>query len=199
MIAPASGKRRIRGGSLVLISVMLLGSGLLRLGVEAGPAISREMGHSTMEEDPHSEKLATDSVEEEDLQPILAAFQQREQEIEAQEAQITDRMKALSIAESAIDKKLAEMIRVEKQLRATIALADGAAENDLTRLTDVYEKMKPKNAAALFEQMDPKFAAGFLARMRPDAAANVLAGLDPKAAYAISLIFAGRNADVPKN
>lgn len=199
MTASNGRNRRVRGGSLLLISFLLFGSALLRLGVQAGPAISREMRQTTEQDISADKKAAPVFAEMNDLQPILAAFQARENKISAQEAHILDRMKALSIAESALDRKLAELIRVEKKLRATLALADGAAEGDLDQLTGVYEKMKPKNAAALFEKMDPKFAAGFLARMRSDAAASILAGLTPETAYTISLIFAGRNVNVPKN
>ncbi len=191
--------RRVRGGSLLLISFLLVGSALLRLGVQAGPAISNEMQQTAEQDLPSEHELAPAFAELDDLQPMLAAFQAREKKISSQEAQILDRMKALSIAESALDQKLVELIHVEEKLRATLALADGAAEEDLDQLTGVYEKMKPKSAAVLFEQMDPKFAAGFLARMRPDAAASILAGLTPQTAYAISLIFAGRNVNVPKD
>ena len=73
-----------------------------------------------------------------------------------------------------------------------------AVENDLAALTSVYENMKPKEAAPLFEAMDPVFAAGFLARMRPEVAAGIMAKLSPDAAYSISVILAGRNANVPR-
>ena len=95
--------------------------------------------------------------------------------------------------------KMAELVEVEAALRETLSLADGASEADLSRLTSVYEQMKPKEAAALFETMDPAFSAGFMARMRPDAAAGILAKLSPQAAYSISAILAGRHALVPKN
>jgi len=83
-------------------------------------------------------------------------------------------------------------------LRETIALAESASDNDLDRLTKVYESMKPKQAAALFEQMNPNFAAGFLGRMRPEAAAMIMAGLSPEAAHSFSVVLAGRNANVPR-
>ena len=83
-------------------------------------------------------------------------------------------------------------------MRATLSLADEASEKDILRLTSVYENMKPKDAAILFEQMEPNFAAGFLGRMRPDIAAEILSGLSPEVAYSISVILAGRNANVPK-
>ena len=79
----------------------------------------------------------------------------------------------------------------------TGALADGAAEADIQRLTAVYQAMKPKDAAALFNTMSPEFAAGFLGRMQPQSAAAVLAALDPQAAFGISALIAGRNAKAP--
>ena len=85
----------------------------------------------------------------------------------------------------------------EESLVSTMARASTASENDLTRLTAVYENMKPKEASALFEEMDPEFAAGFLGRMRPDAAASIMTGLNSGKAYAISVILAGRNANAP--
>jgi flagellar motility protein MotE (MotC chaperone) len=105
--------------------------------------------------------------------------------------------RALRLAETKLDEKLEALAEAERRLRETNALADGAAAADLERLTRMYERMKPKEAAALFETMDPNFAAGFLGQMRPDAAAEILAGLSPQKAYTVSLVLAGRNMDVP--
>ena len=107
-------------------------------------------------------------------------------------------MRALEIADAAIEAKLAALVAAEERLSTTLAMAEGASEGDLAQLTSLYEKMKPKDAAALFEELDPQFAAGFLSRMRPEIAAGVMAGLSPKAAYTISVVLAGRNAMVPK-
>ena len=90
------------------------------------------------------------------------------------------------------------MQSAEDELRKTISLAEGAAERDVQQLTEIYQAMKPKEAAALFNGMDPQFAAGFLGRMRPAEAAGIMAGMDPGAAYAISALLAGRNTDVPR-
>ena len=121
--------------------------------------------------------------------PARRRSPQREREAET-------RLAAAELAEERARATLVELQAAERALRATIALADGAAEGDLARLTAVYENMKPQQAAPLFQQMTPGFAAGFLGRMRPDAAAAILSGLEPEAAYAISVILAGRNARV---
>jgi len=195
-------KRLRRGGALMMLAVLLMGSAAVRLGLEAGPAIAREVaslqepGSEQPEHKGEAHQASMPSSAE--LQTMLAAFQQREQALAAREAEIQDRMKALEIADQAIDRKLAALQETEDKLRATLALADGATEADVTRLTSVYEQMKPKEAAALFEEMDPGFAAGFLARMQPEAAAGIMAGLSPEAAYTISVVLAGRNGSVPK-
>ena len=191
---------RARGGTLVMIAVLLLGSATVRLGIEAGPAIAREMAElpdSEKSEHPAGEAGALVPTSAE-LQHMLAAFKQRESELAAREAEIEDRMKALQIADEAIDQKLVALQEAEEKLAETLSLADGATGADVTRLTTVYEQMKPKDSAKLFEEMDPAFAAGFLARMRPDAAAGIMAGLSPEAAYTISVVLAGRNGNVPK-
>ena len=196
----AKSSKRARVGTLFMLSVLLIGSAALRLGFEAGPAIAREVASLPPSEadGDASAVRGESSPSSAELQHMLAAFQQREQALAAREAEIEDRMKAMEIADQAINQKLAALQDAEAKLEATLSLADGATESDLSRLTVVYEQMKPKDAAPLFEEMDPGFAAGFLARMKPDAAAGIMAGLSPHAAYTISVVLASRNGSVPK-
>ena len=190
-------KRRARNGrgSLALISAMLIGSAFIRVGTEAGQAFAKGGEPEMAAKEPMSEPLACEPPK--DLRRMLGAFQEREGRLVQREAELKNRLQALEVADTEIERKLAALSQAEIRLRETIALAETAAEDDLSKLTKVYESMKPKNAAALFEEMDPKFAAGFLGRMRPEAAAGVMAGLSPQAAYTISVVLAGRNAEVP--
>lgn len=134
-----------------------------------------------------------------EISELITALTEREAQVVEREKQLKMRLRALSIADAEIEKRLQFLTETEQELRATLSLADEASEKDLLRLTAVYESMKPKDAAALFEEMEPNFAAGFLGRMRPDVAASVMAGLTPQAAYSISVILAGRNANAPKS
>jgi flagellar motility protein MotE (MotC chaperone) len=188
-------KRRPGKHALVLISALFLSSGLLRLGSGTGAAIAREVA-ALNKEDTQAPALSCEP--EEGIDGLLAALKQRETRIDGQENTIQNRMLALKAAEAEYAKNLAALIAAEQALDATISRADSAAEADLGQLTAMYENMKPKDAAALFEEMNPDFSAGFLGRMRPDAAAAVLAGLKPETAYAVSVILAGRNANVPR-
>lgn len=193
--APARRKRGPKRGTLLLIAGLLVASALVRFGDGVGQAVARARAASDVA-DSHEDGPAACPVPE-DLQVMLTAFQDRDARLAEREAALEERMLALSIADEEVTRKLAALGRAEQELRETIALADSAAEDDLGRLTQVYENMKPKQAAALFEEMDPSFAAGFLARMRPEAAAAVMAGLSPKAAHTFSVMLAGRNASVP--
>ena len=204
MTAPAAKssrrqKRMVRArGTLKVIGGLLVASALVRIGGDASLAFARESPAVSASDElgPAQEQSCKSEA---DIAPILAALDQREERVKKREADIRARMQALSVAETEIDRKMSDLLEAENQLRSTLTVASTAAEDDLTRLTDVYATMKPKNASALFEEMDPEFAAGFLGRMRSDAAAAIMAGLSPKAAYTISVMLAGRNADLPKD
>ncbi|XDA98492.1 hypothetical protein AB1M95_00915 [Sulfitobacter sp. LCG007] len=184
-----------------MISGILVASALLRTANGVGEAFATE--HAAADTAEPEEVVAGVAgaipADREALSPLLEAFMEREARIREQEKQIEMRQKALSVADDEIERRLETLRQTEEALRQTIAIANTAAEDDLGRLTSVYEAMKPKDAAALFEAMDPVFAAGFLGRMKPEAAAGIMTGLSPQAAYSISAILAGRNANAPKN
>ncbi len=189
-------KRRgvnVRGRSVLLVvGTLLISSAVLRIAEGAGTAVARESDRVTAQD--QSQEYAT----AEDLAALLQDLRDRESQLQDRERELATRAAAAELAEREVRIAIEELTRVEDELRATMEIADQAVENDLLRLTTVYENMKPQEAAPLFAQMTPSFAAGFLGRMRPDAAAAILAGLDPQAGYAISVILAGQNAEVPR-
>ena len=188
-------KLRKSRGTIATISLLFLSSALLRLfvGAESVLAEAAKIEQSSEVAEQPTQVALTES----EFTAINQALKDREDRVKEQELQITKRMKALEIADRKVQEQLAALERAEEELRQTIALADDAAENDIQRLTAVYEAMKPKTAAALFQEMNPEFAAGFIGRMRPEAAAAIIEGMSSTAAYAVSAILAGRNADVP--
>ncbi|WP_170479557.1 hypothetical protein [Ruegeria arenilitoris] len=190
---PRKSPQRQRGGVLTVISLLMIGSATLRLGLEAGPALAR----GTEPDEVHAAPVEPD-LSSPDLQMLLTDLLRREERLKERENAVLEKERALEVAEEAIETRLTALQQAENSLRETLAIAEQASENDLTQLTDVYQNMKPKDAAALFETMDPVFAAGFLSRMPTKAAAGVMAGLNPEIAYTISVVMAGRNASVPQ-
>jgi flagellar motility protein MotE (MotC chaperone) len=184
--------KRAGRGALVILALFLASSGALRIGGLAGEAMANANADV-------GEAAAPEPIECPAPPPaLLQALKDREAQVRAQEAAAADRMAALTLAEAAIAKRMEELTAAEASLKEVLAIADGAAEEDLARLTSVYEAMKATDAAALFDAMAPEFAAGFLGRMQPAAAAAVMAGMSPDKAYAISVLIAGRNALAPK-
>ncbi len=184
--------RKIAPGALVILALLFASSGALRLGSDLGAALAAISDLPT-------EGLPAEPTSCEAPPAALAqALKAREDELTAREVMIEDRMAALDLAQAAIDKRLAELATAEDELKKTISVADGAAEQDLGTLTSVYEAMKPADAAKLFAAMAPEFAAGFLSRMQAASAAAILAGMTPEQAYSISVLIAGRNALAPK-
>ncbi|MCI2395297.1 hypothetical protein [Aliiroseovarius sediminis] len=188
--------RRAANRRALLVLALLLGaSGLIRLG-GLGAAVADDVDALLRGTSANQEELPICTTEA-DIEAVLTALRQREASVVKREAALEARMKALADADQQLTNKMQALVAAEDKLSATMAIAETAASNDLERLTVLYENMKPKQAAPLFETMDPEFAAGFLSRMKPAAAAQIMAGLDPQVAYAISVIFAGRNTDVP--
>lgn len=190
--------RRKRGrmrGALVMIATLLLASAFTRLGDGVGQALARASGEAVT--GPDTSDAVQNCEAPTDLQILHNALQDRAAQLDRSEAALRDRLQALRITDREVTQKIAALEEAETGLRETLAIAENAAEDDITRLTQVYERMKPKQAAALFEQMDPSFATGFIARMRPESAAAIMAGLSPQAAHTFSVVLAGRNANVP--
>jgi flagellar motility protein MotE (MotC chaperone) len=207
----------IRRGSVAVIVLLLFSSASIRVLTSGGEAFAQSgqlpttpvaaalkpselQPNSKPEEEKSTSSLGSAKlINREEVSALITALTEREAQVVEREKQIEMRLRALSVADSEIEKRLLALTEMEQNLRATLSLADEASEKDILGLTAVYESMKPKDAAALFEQMEPNFAAGFLGRMRPDVAASVMAGLSPQVAYSISVVLAGRNANAPKS
>lgn len=180
---------------LHLIGGLMVASAVVR-GVPVGQAVAEGTVPAGSEE-PIMTTASETSSDETDTDTLLSALQEREAALASREQALEERLLAMQVAEAELMEQLNALSEAEASLRATIALADSAAENDLQRLTRVYENMKPKDAAALFEEMSPEFAAGFLGMMEPVSAAGIMTLLEPETAYSVSAVLAGRNAGVP--
>ena len=179
-------------GGVGLIVLCFLGSAALRA-TESGAAIAEEIGAMASGDPETVQAPPSDGAPD----ALLAAIRDRETQLEAEERRMADRAQTLNVAETKLAEQLAAFEEARARLEETLAMADSAAEDDISRMTTVYENMKPAEAARIMERMDVNFAAGLMARMRPEIAAQVLAGMEVDAAYAVTLTIASRNSAVP--
>lgn len=188
-------KWRSGRGTLPIIAIILVGSGLVRLGSGTSQAIAKGLALHSPELETNPEPVACEAGDE--IGFVLTALMTREEKLKKRERSVGEQAQTIAFAKQEIRENMALLLKAEQALAATMALAETVAEDDLIRLTSVYENMKPDDAATLFEEMAPDFAAGFVGRMRPDAAAQIMSNLPPQTAYSISVILAGRNALAP--
>lgn len=186
-------KKKTATGALLTIVSLLALSAVLRFG-GIGIAVANETGSADAAE---QAPMLNNCPVEEDLDDMFELIRSRTAVLDDKELELAERSYALDAAQELIEQNLERLAAAEKRLEDTISRVDGAAADDIDRLTAVYAAMKPKVAAALFEQMTPEFAAGFLGRMNPVAASGIMSGLSSEAGYAISVVLAGRNANVP--
>lgn len=194
-------KAKAGRGALTLLMALLIASALVRIGAGTNAALAQVDLSEALTLPTRAAPVPNEAkpTSDADVKTLLDALQAREARVEEREQQANTRAKALEVAQAEVERRIAALEEAEQRLRNTLSIAQTAAEDDLSKLTTVYENMKPKEAAAVFEAMEPTFAAGFLGRMRADVAARILAGLDPQTAYSISAILAGRNAEAPKD
>ena len=202
-VTPVRARRTLRRGgprALSIIAALFVGSAVVRLattpsddthGAWRAFAAWAQSGASDADA-----ATSGEGASQPEPDALIAALVERDRALLQREREVERRERALELAEQELRAGLEAFEQAEAALRETIALADGAAQADLDRLTRMYETMKPKDAAALFETMDPTFAAGFLGQMNPAAAAEILSGLPPESAYRVSLVLAGRNMRV---
>ena len=186
------------------LALAFLLAGVIRLGAGIGTALAegpepRSQQFAALADTPSPPSPFPEAGSNAASAALLVQMTQREQALRLREAAMAEREQLLQAAVERLEQQIVSLQAAERDLAATMALADRASEEDIARMVRVFESMKADEAARVFTEMDPGFAAGFLGRLTPDAAAAIMAGLEPRQAYLLSTIVAGRNALVPRN
>jgi len=195
-VSPGRPEKPRKSGTITVIVALFLASGVLRI-ADIAPALAQEISDNVAPAPIAGSEMAM-AEPLPDIPALLAAIQAREAQLTEREAYISRRSQTLAVAEQRIRAQMTALSEAEAKLAATLSLADNATEEDVARLTEVYQRMKPAEAAEIFETMDIQFSAGFFARMRPEASAAIMASLPAELAYSIAVVMAGRNANAPQ-
>jgi flagellar motility protein MotE (MotC chaperone) len=181
--------------SLRILAAILVASGIIRASEHRNFAFAESATPLEAIVENNDQSILGVPFSDDAIETLLQAFKTRETRLLERERELQELKALLTEAETRVADKIAELTMVEAKLANTLAIADTAAEDDLSRLATVYENMKPRDTAALFSEMAPGFAAGFLSLMQPESAAAVMTELDPQVAHTISVMLAGRNAN----
>jgi flagellar motility protein MotE (MotC chaperone) len=104
------------------------------------------------------------------------------QNLGARRGQLDDRerildtqLQLLAAAEAKVDGKIKALANMKTEIKALLGQADQQQQAEVDRLTSVYQKMKPKDAAAVMATLDDKVRIPVAAKMKDAALAAILA------------------------
>jgi flagellar motility protein MotE (MotC chaperone) len=127
---------------------------------------------------------------------LLQQLSKRREKLD-QRAQTLDRRENLvKAAEKRLDQKVGEMERLRAEIEDLLVKYDEQESQQLARLVNIYEKMKPKDAAKIFEDLDQDVLLKVVERMNERKTAPILAEMRPDKAQQLTLELAERE-DLP--
>lgn len=127
---------------------------------------------------------------------VLQSLQARRGQIDQQSKDLDTQTQLLAAAELKLDAKLKAMGALKDQIQALMGQADQKTQAEVDRLTVVYSKMKPDNAAAVMAQLDDKVRVPVAAAMKPAVLAAILAKMPAADAKKLTELLAHRFSNV---
>jgi flagellar motility protein MotE (MotC chaperone) len=105
---------------------------------------------------------------------VLQSLQTRRGQIDDRERDLDTEVQLLAAAEAKLDGKLKSMNSLKGDIQALLGQADVKTQAEVDRLTVVYSKMKPQDAAAVMAQLDDKVRLPIAASMKPAVLSAIL-------------------------
>ena len=128
---------------------------------------------------------------------LLQDLSKRRKELDVREQAVIQKEGLLTAAEDRIDKKIVELQNVRTEIEGLIKTYDEQEEKEIKGLVQIYEKMKPKDAARIFDELDMGILLRVFDRMKASKSASVLANMSPQKAKEITSQIAERMT-IPK-
>jgi len=127
---------------------------------------------------------------------ILQSLQSRRGQIDDREKDLDTEVQLLAAAEAKLDAKLKSMNSLKADIQALMGQADVKTQGEVDRLTVVYSKMKPQDAAAVMAQLDDKVRLPIAAAMKPAVLSAILGKMGTMEAKDLTEKLAHRFAPV---
>ena len=176
------------------------------IGVAIKPAVAQQQQPSAAKPaDAAKPDAAKDAkLEEADTKPtppvtfgqteveMLQSLAARRVELEARMRELDLRENLLKAAEDRLEKKVAELKKIEATINGLLKKHDEEQETKLKRLIKVYETMKPKEAAPIFNSLDMPLLLDIAERMKEAKIAPIVALMEIDKAKELSTKLATR-------
>ena len=129
---------------------------------------------------------------------VLGRLQDRRKELENRSRELDMRENLIKAAEKRLEAKVAELKDIESRIKAASGDRDLSETQRFKGIVDMYENMKPKEAARIFERLDMKILVKVSTAMKPRSMSEILAQMSADAAERLTVELANR-ASVQSN
>ncbi len=134
---------------------------------------------------------------------IITQLRQRRETLENRAMQLDLQGQLLASTEKRIDDKILQLQALEMKIKEHLRLFDEREDGQLKAIVEVYEKMKPKDAAPRFETLDIQIQLDLVTRMKSSKVAALMEKMTPAKASDLTKELATRaappNIDEVKN
>ena len=153
----------------------------------AEAALDEEAATERAESDADADtpSLASDDMPDSEME-LVQALAARRAALQAREQALTQREALLMVAEQRIEEKMDELTALRVQLEGLMGMVDEEQEQHLVSLVNIYETMRPTDAAAIFNGLDMGVLIDVLQRMREQKSAPILAAMEPERARMVT-------------
>lgn len=127
---------------------------------------------------------------------ILQQLSERRKKLDQREQALDRRESLLKAAEKRLKQDVARLQKLKAEIETLLVDYDKQQDRQLTRLVNIYEKMKPDDAARIFENLDMEVLLKVIDRMNERKTAPILAEMQAKRAQTLTLELAKRK-DLP--
>lgn len=138
----------------------------------------------------------TEELSESEVQ-LLQRLSDRREELEGQARELDTQRTLLVAAEKRVAQRIAKLEELEATVAGLIEQFDTQEEARMSKLVEVYQNMKAKNAARIFNELDMRVLLAVAMRMNENKMAEVLGKMNPKAAQELTIEMA-RQRELPE-
>lgn len=123
---------------------------------------------------------------------ILQNLSERRGELDARDVDFDTQLPLLISAEAKAQERIDELTALRTEIQGLLGQVSEREQEETNRLVQVYQAMRPRDAAPVFARLSDDVRLPVAAAMRPRALAAIMAEMDPEAARILTQRLAAR-------
>lgn len=126
---------------------------------------------------------------------ILQRLGERREALSKRAAELDLREQLLNATELRVERRVAELKALEERIQAENKERQDYEDTRLKGLVQMYENMKPKDAARVFDRLDLQILVDVVRQMKPRKMSAILAKMSPETAERLTVALATNRTD----